>query len=66
MADLFLRADTDAGPIWACVSPGAHHVVPCVGDRRLSASLRPYRSEDAARAALIAAGGRGVEREGAR
>lgn len=66
MADRFLRATSDAGPIYACISDGARFVVPEVGPVRLTASLHPYPDEASGRAALIAAGGRGVEWEARR
>jgi len=66
LPDRFLRADTDAGALFACVSPGCKFVVPQVGTIRLTAALHPYPNEETARTALLAAGGRAAEWEGKR
>lgn len=41
---------------WAAIDPNAHHLEAEVAERRFGAYLKPFRSEDEARAALNAAG----------
>ena len=65
MADRILTADGPHGPLYAAVVPVSAYIVPKVGDSRLLAVLAPFKTEDSARAALIAAGGSDV-REWAR
>lgn len=57
VADRLLRGSClGASDLWACVSPDARHVQSEVATSRLLASLRPFRDEAAAEAALRAAG----------
>jgi hypothetical protein len=52
----------DGGPpLFACVDAGVRFVQPRIGDSRLMAVLAPFPDEEAARAALTAAGGVNVE-----
>lgn len=46
----------ERGRLYAAFDPLAHHVDPGVRDSRFSAFLAPYRSQEDAEAALIAAG----------
>lgn len=57
MADRILIADGPHGALYAGISPYVAYVTPKVADHRLTAVLAPFRDEEAARAALIAAGG---------
>lgn len=41
---------------WASIDPRAHHTEAAIAERRFSAYMRPFRDEEAARRALIAAG----------
>lgn len=45
------------GRLWAAVDPDAHHLDGRVCDRRFSAFLAPFRTEEEAAAALLKAGG---------
>ena len=51
----------DGGLAWAAVDPNAHHLQPRVGERRFTAYLAPYPTEEAARQALVAAGAVDIE-----
>lgn len=44
------------GTLWAGICPDTHHVEPKVCDRRFAAYLAPFRSEEDATVALLAAG----------
>ena len=59
MAADILTADTERGPIFACIA-ASRFTEPGVADTRLGAVLRPYPDADAATAALVAAGGANV------
>jgi hypothetical protein len=66
MADRVVTADGPAGRLFACVSPGARFTEAKVADSRLSAFLRPFPDEAAAKAALTSAGGENLKEEGKR
>lgn len=51
------------GTLWASIDTENHHLEGHVTERRFGAYLAPYRSEDDARAALIAAGAVNIEAE---
>lgn len=46
----------ERGTLWAAVDPDCHHLEGVVAEMRFSAFLRPFRSDDDARAALTATG----------
>jgi hypothetical protein len=59
---LLLRGDgCPEGPRFACVDPAARYTAPQVCQFKFSATLAPYPSEEAARAALVAAGAERIE-----
>ena len=60
MADRILMADGPAGALYAAIAPVSEYIQGRVSDYRLTAVLAPYRSEDEARAALVAAGAENV------
>lgn len=51
------------GLLWASIDTTSHHLEGQVAERRFAAYLAPYRSEEDARAALIAAGAGNIEAE---
>jgi hypothetical protein len=51
------------GALWAAIDPQARFTKAEVADRRFSAYLAPFTSEEAARAALGAAGAQHIEAE---
>jgi hypothetical protein len=51
------------GELWAAVDPNMHHLQSAIGERRFAAYLSPFRDEDSARAALIAAGAQAIHAE---
>ena len=53
----------DGGALWASICPSAHHVEARIAERRFGAYLAPFSDEEAARAALIAAGAQVIEPE---
>lgn len=54
---LVLRGEhPERGPLYAGVDPGAHHVKGRVAPLRFAAFLAPFRSDQDAREALLAAG----------
>jgi hypothetical protein len=53
----------DGALLWACVDPDCSGRDPEIGERRFSAYVRPFTSEDDARAALVAAGAGTIELE---
>lgn len=57
---VFTAAGTE-GPLFAACDPDAHHVEASVATRRFPAILSPFRTEEAARLALIRAGGSNVQ-----
>jgi hypothetical protein len=60
VSDRLLIADGPDGLLYAGVCPTVRYTAPQVSDRKLSAALRPFKSEDVAREALAAAGGENV------
>jgi len=50
------------GRLWACIGE-LHHGTPGVGETRFGAYLKPFPTEDEARAALSLAGAEGIEAE---
>lgn len=60
MSDRILMADGPHGLLCAGIAPVSAYIVPKVGDSKLMALLAPYKDEDGARAALVAAGGENI------
>lgn len=58
-----LGRKSDGSILWAGVDENAHHLEGQVRDRRFGAYCCPYQCEEAARAALIAAGALDVKPE---
>lgn len=54
-------AHPELGTIWASIDPETHYTEGRIAERRFAAFLSPFRSQAAAEAALIAAGGK-IER----
>jgi hypothetical protein len=63
VAEMVLTANGPKGPLFAAVVPTARFVEAAVADRRFGALLKPFRSDDDARAALTAAGGQNIRKE---
>lgn len=53
----------DGSELWASIDPDAHHLEAAIAERRFGAYLRPFRDEQSARDALIAAGAALIEPE---
>ena len=53
----------DRGLLWASVDANVNYLEPRLTEGRFAAYLAPFTSEDAARAALIAAGAEHIEVE---
>jgi hypothetical protein len=53
----------DRGLLWASIDEQMHHVESAIGETRFSGYLKPFPREDAARAALRAAGAVNIEVE---
>lgn len=62
MTTLLTAAHPKLGTLWASFDPTVHHIVGRVAETRFGARLAPFRSEQEAEAALIAAGALAVER----
>jgi hypothetical protein len=56
----------DRGLLWASVDPNVNYLEPRITEGRFAAYLAPYRSEDAAREALLGAGATHIEAEAGR
>jgi hypothetical protein len=59
----FLTGQGSDGLLWASFDELAHHLQGRVCERRFAAYCAPYKSEDEARQALIAAGAKNIEAE---
>jgi hypothetical protein len=53
----------DRGLLWASIDPSARFLAAEIAQQRFAAYLAPFTSEDAARAALTAAGAERIEIE---
>lgn len=53
----------DRGLLWASVHPNVNYLEPRITEGRFAAYLAPFRSEEAARAALLETGAIHVEAE---
>lgn len=51
------------GELWAAIDPSARFLKAEIAERRFSAYLAPFASEDDARAALVAAGAQHIKAE---
>jgi hypothetical protein len=58
----FLRADVERARMFALVHPGRAHPQPLIDANPVTAGLRPFADEPAARAALTALGGANIRR----
>lgn len=61
MSSRVLTAERDDETLFACIVEGTRETAPSVSSRRLSAFLRPFRSEGEARVALANAGGENIQ-----
>ena len=52
------------GLLWASIDPNVNYLEPRITEGRFAAYLAPFRSEEAARAALSEAGATHIEAEG--
>jgi hypothetical protein len=51
------------GLLWTAIDPNVNYLEPRITETRFAAYLAPFRSEDEARVALIAAGAAHIEAE---
>jgi hypothetical protein len=66
MADRVITATGPRGRLFACIAPSVRFTTGKVADVRFCAFLNPFADEEAARAALVAAGGENLKEEVAR